>query len=185
MKPLLRRLAVTAAVAAVALAPACGSTDDTSDATTTAPAEADGPQLGEATVGDVEITEAWARSTAPSAPAGAVYMHLESAVDDALVGASVPSSVAATVEIHETRATEDDMAADDGGGGMSGEMEMAPMDELALPSGEVVVLEPGGYHLMLLDLAAPLESGTEIEVTLELEQAGKVTVSVPVVDDAA
>ena len=61
---------------------------------------------------------------------------------------------------------------------------MRPIDGLDLPAGTAVVLEPGGYHVMLLDLVAPLELGTEISLTLTFEQAGEQTVSVPVLAEA-
>ena len=37
---------------------------------------------------------------------------------------------------------------------------------LALPAGKAVDLKPGGYHLMLMDLAHPLREGESIPVTL-------------------
>lgn len=65
-----------------------------------------------------------------------------------------------------------------------GAMTMQPIESLELPAGETVVLEPGGYHIMLIDLVAPLESGEEIEVTLTFENGGERTITVPVQDDA-
>jgi copper(I)-binding protein len=65
-----------------------------------------------------------------------------------------------------------------------GQMTMRPIDSLELPAGEAVTLEPGGYHIMLIDLVAPLETGQEIEVTLTFENAGERTITVPVQDDA-
>ncbi len=35
-----------------------------------------------------------------------------------------------------------------------------------LPAGESVALEPGGYHLMLLDMPAMLAPGTAVDITL-------------------
>jgi hypothetical protein len=47
-----------------------------------------------------------------------------------------------------------------------------------------VALEPGGYHIMLLELAAPLEVGSTIDVTLTFEHAGQKVVSAEVRDTA-
>lgn len=49
-------------------------------------------------------------------------------------------------------------------------------DGLELPAGEEVSLEPGGYHIMLLELGQPITEGDTIPVTLEFENAGEVEV---------
>ena len=41
-------------------------------------------------------------------------------------------------------------------------------------------MKPGGYHIMLMGLDAPLKEGDEIELTLTFEKAGDVKVKVPV-----
>jgi copper(I)-binding protein len=63
-------------------------------------------------------------------------------------------------------------------GGM--EMSMREIDSLPLPAGQAVALEPGGYHIMLIDLTAPLEEGDSFELTLEFESGISVTVTVPI-----
>ena len=72
------------------------------------------------------------------------------------------------------------------GGDMGGEtmdgkegdamMGMRPIESLELPAGEEVSLEPGGYHIMLFELKAPIADGDTIPVTLTFEKAGEVTV---------
>ncbi len=61
---------------------------------------------------------------------------------------------------------------------------MRPVDQVPLPSGEVVRLEPGGLHLMLEELAGPLEAGSRFEVTLTFREAGTKSVEVEVRDEA-
>jgi copper(I)-binding protein len=181
----------------VAALGACGGDDDSDAAGTDAPA-----------VASVEVEGAWARTSPPMTTAGAIYLTLTSAEGDRLVAAAVPTTVAGTTEIHETVAAEGGgmtdttaMAADGTAPAMSDttamsamsdttamggteEMTMRPIDGLDLPAGTAVVLEPGGYHIMLLDLVAPLELGTEVSLTLTFEQAGEQTVSVPVLAEA-
>ncbi len=198
--------AAVAVLAATSLVAACGDDDEpaaTDDATEAA---------GEAGPG-IEISGAWARTSPSSAEAGAVYLEItnDGDVDDALVGASVDTSVAGKAEVHETVAVEPgatdggamDDGADDGmddspddgmddspdgadddmnGGGM---MEMRPVDRIEVPAGETVALEPGGYHIMLLELAAPLEAGTTLEVTLTFEEGGEQVVTADVRDTEA
>jgi copper(I)-binding protein len=42
---------------------------------------------------------------------------------------------------------------------------------LDLPAGKAVELKPGGYHVMLMDLKAPLAKDTTVPVTLTFQDA--------------
>ncbi len=55
-----------------------------------------------------------------------------------------------------------------------GVMKMSAVDKLALPAGKAVELKPGGYHVMLMDLVAPLKEGETVPLQLTFEdKAGK------------
>lgn len=195
------RLAVglLAALALVVGLAACGSdSDDSSSDTTVVDTESTTTTAAAGVVSDEDgltIANPWARTSPMDTTYGAVYVELTSADGDALVGASVPAEVAGTVEIHETVPVDDPTTDTTMGMGMGGEttettmagmgqMTMQPVESVELPAGELVALEPGGFHIMLIDLVAPLETGQEIEVTLTFENAGERTVTVPVRDDA-
>ncbi|MGA1051031.1 MAG: copper chaperone PCu(A)C [Ilumatobacteraceae bacterium] len=135
----------------------------------------------------ITIDGAWARPSATGQTTGAVYFRITSEIDDRILAASVPASVAATAEVHEVVMA--DMSGEMSGDmdDMSGEMQMTMQemtDGLTLPAGETVVLEPGGYHIMLLDLAEPLEVGDEVELTLDLGTADDITLTVEVAESA-
>ena len=84
----------------------------------------------------------------------------------------------------ETTETTESMG-DASGAGEMGEMMMRELaDGLALPGGETVSLEPGGYHVMLLDLVDPLEIGETFDVTLDFADADSLTVTVTVAETA-
>jgi copper(I)-binding protein len=100
---------------------------------------------------ELSVEGAWVRSN-PNLM-GAAYLVITSPTDDELVAASVDPSIAATVEVHEV-VTDDGM------------MRMREVSGITLPAGESVVLEPGGYHLMLLDMPAMLAPGTGVDITL-------------------
>ncbi len=51
-------------------------------------------------------------------------------------------------------------------------------------AGTTVALEPGGYHIMLMELAKPLVVGEKVKVTLTFEKAGDVVVEAEVRDNA-
>jgi hypothetical protein len=114
---------------------------------------------------------------------GRPYLDIVSDEGDRLTGASVDSSVAAAAEIHETTAMESDEG-DSGSGDMSGAMTMREVEAIDLPAGQTVSLEPGGFHIMLLDLIDPLTPGETIQITLEFETADDVVVDVEVRDSA-
>jgi copper(I)-binding protein len=161
----------------------CGSDDNASDDTTTTVAEATTTTTEAATTtapaGELTIDGAWARTSPSATTKGAIYLQINNGTDtdDALLDASVDAAVAGKVEIHETKMAGGDTT----GGGM---MEMAEVDEIPVPAGETVSLEPGGFHIMLMDLVAPLEKESTIEVTLTFENAGEVVVEAEVRDTA-
>jgi periplasmic copper chaperone A len=117
--------------------------------------------------GGITVVAPWARATPGGAKVGGAYLELKAAAGagDRLVSAS--STAAGTVEIHEH--------ANEGG-----VMKMRRIDGLAVPAGGSVVLKPGGYHLMLMDLKQPLKQGDKLQLTLTFEKAGALSVEGPV-----
>ncbi len=114
----------------------------------------------------VAVSGAWARATAPMQDEGAVYLSLTSEAGDRLVSVSTPDASGAM--LHRTTS----------GNGMSG---MADMDDLDLPAGRTVRLEPRGMHVMLMGLKHPLVAGGVLDMALVFAKAGTVRVRVPVV----
>lgn len=109
-----------------------------------------------------------ARVGQPSGPNAALYFTATSGGQaDRLLGAS--TDAAASVELHETTMGDD------------GTMGMRALDGVDLPAGGELVLEPGGYHLMLID-ADRMEVDETIVVTISWEQAGDMTVEADVVE---
>ena len=105
----------------------------------------------------VQAERPWARATAPQQKVGGGYVTLTSPADDRLVGASSP--VAGHVEVHEMRMDGDVMRM----------RELA--DGLPLPAGTPVLLMPGGFHIMLMDLKQPLVAGQSVPVQLRFQKA--------------
>lgn len=108
-------------------------------------------------------------ATAEGASTGAIFLtlHNTGSETDRLVGAS--TSKASTVEIHEGYVNEAD-----------GTMQMRKVDGVDVNPGEQASLQPGGYHIMLMGLTAPLTQGETFDVTLDFEKAPDVTVPVTV-----
>lgn len=112
--------------------------------------------------GAIRIEGAWSRATAPRAAIGAGYLTIRNhgARADRLLTASSPR--AARVEIHTMTMN-------------GGVMRMRPLPQ-GMPVGpkQVLRLAPGGAHLMLIGLTAPLKAGERIPVTLRFQHAGAV-----------
>jgi copper(I)-binding protein len=66
----------------------------------------------------------------------------------------------------------------------NGVARMLPVDSLEIPAGGSVELKPGGYHIMLMGLKAPLKKGDVLMLQLKFEHAGMVEVMADVGDVA-
>jgi copper(I)-binding protein len=119
----------------------------------------------------VVIEDPWARSTPPGATTGAVYLRISSRDDDVIEGVAVSPEVAGEAQLHMTMTGSDATSM------------MHAVSSLEVPAGEAVILEPNGFHVMLVDLAAPLAAGDTFDLTVDLARAADVTVSVDVADD--
>lgn len=110
----------------------------------------------------IEIGQPWAPATPPVARVGAGYATIinRAELPDRLLGAETPT--AGRVEVHQM-------------GHDNGQMTMRPLPGGAeIPAGGVLELQPGGVHLMFMELSQPLTQGATIPVTLEFQQAGRI-----------
>lgn len=117
--------------------------------------------------GPIVISDAWTRPTAAGMPMGVAYFVVrnDGADDDVIVAASTPA--AARVEIHQTTLAD-------------GMARMRPLREIAVPAKGKVAVAPGGIHLMLVDLVAPLAAGTRVPLILQFRTAGRVEIQLTV-----
>lgn len=110
----------------------------------------------------VTVTDAWVRATVPGQSGTGGFMKL-TAQGESIILQGFSSPAAGTAELHE-------MA-------MDGDvMRMRPIASLPLPQGRTVELKPGGHHLMLMGLKAPLKAGTQVPVRLIYKDATGKTV---------
>jgi copper(I)-binding protein len=114
----------------------------------------------------LHIAHPWSRATPRGASVGAGYLTIENrgALADRFVSVSISQELAGRAEIHE-------MAVHDG------VMRMRPLPHgIEIAPGMAARLEPGGLHVMFLDLRRPLEKGDRFKATLRFERAGDVEV---------
>jgi hypothetical protein len=117
--------------------------------------------------GDVTVEAPWARASLGMAKAGAAYMtlHNTGTAPDRLLSAETP--VAEVAELH-THLMDD------------GVMRMRQVRAVEVAPGSGTVLQPGGLHVMLMGLKAPLKAGETFPLTLTFERGGETTVEVAV-----
>ena len=124
-------------------------------------------QETEARVGNLQVAGASARATPPGATVGVIYFSIKNTGAAADVLESVSTPAARTVQLHATSV-------------VNGVMQMREVKAVACPPGATVKAEPGGLHVMLIGLAAPLTLGTSLDVSLKFHAAGVLTLKVPV-----
>ena len=103
--------------------------------------------------GAISVTDPWVKAADEGMTAA--FGTITNGTDADLVLTAVTTPATDMVQLHETTS--------DGSGGMS----MQEKDGgFPLPAGDDLVLEPGGDHIMLMDLPKPLQPGDTLELTL-------------------
>ncbi|MCP2267252.1 copper chaperone PCu(A)C [Promicromonospora thailandica] len=151
------RLAGLLAVATLTLA-GCGATADAAQDDAASPA-------GQ----DVTLADGWVKAADSGMSAAFGELTNAGSRDVTVVSATTPASTA--LELHETVENE------------TGEMVMREIDGgFVVPAGDTLTLEPGGDHIMLMDLVEPLEAGDEVTFTLTFSDDSTYELTVPVKD---
>lgn len=120
---------------------------------------------GDYKLGSLTISHPWARATPVRAKTGAAYITITNngAQVDRLIKAATTAAKKASLHTHT----------------MDGDiMRMRPISGVEISPGEPTAMKPGGLHLMLMGLKAPLREGAEFPLILTFEKAGVIEVSV-------
>jgi copper(I)-binding protein len=102
----------------------------------------------------LSATEAWVRVT-PGSEVAAAYMTLHNASRQPVTIVGVESPIASMAMIHESKVE-------------SGVARMRPHEQLVIPPGQTVKLEPDGLHVMLHGVAKTLAPGASVPLVLRL-----------------
>ena len=119
------------------------------------------------TLGPLTIAQPWARATPGNIKTGAVYLTVTTQSDapDRLIGAETPRAGKAGLHAQI----------------MDGDiMRMRDVKAVEINPGEPTVLKPGGLHIMLERLTAPLREKDRFPLTLIFEKVGRIDVEVAV-----
>ena len=122
---------------------------------------------GSAVADGIMVTDAFARASAGAAKNGAAFMTLKNHAgrDDHLV--AVRTRARARPNCTPTSIDQ-------------GVMRMRPVARITVPAGAAATLKPGGDHVMLMGLTAPLKKGDTLSLTLVFEHAGEIAVAAPI-----
>lgn len=116
----------------------------------------------------MHISGPWTTPTTADDKSAAVFMTIMNHRRDNVVLKEIKTPVAAKAVVHKL-VTKD------------GKPAMEPLvDGLPLTKHQIIKLEPGGPHLMLMGLNKPLKEGDEIPMTLVFDKAGPVDIKVTV-----
>lgn len=117
---------------------------------------------------DIQIEHQYARVASPIAKSGAAFMHIMNIgdEDDTLIAARTES--AKNPQLHRHFIEE-------------GIAKMREIESgIVVPAGSTVMLERSGMAVMLMGLTQRFEHGESITLTLVFENAGEITIDVPI-----
>lgn len=135
----------------------CGSESDSSNS----------GNSDEVILGKLEISNGWARP-GTEGQNSAVYLTIHNGTATADTLLNISSDVTDSAEIHESIQSDD------------GTTSMRPAGQQIVDEAEQLRLEPGGLHIMLMDLTQNLEVNDSLTVSLEFARVGTKNISVPV-----
>jgi len=116
---------------------------------------------------EITVTEGYIRGLPPGQMTTAAFMRLFNSAGQVIRIQSASSPAAERAEFHRSSHS-------------NGMMSMEALAAVVVPARGELVLEPGGVHLMLINLTAPLREGDSAELTLQLEGGQQLTVTLPV-----
>jgi copper(I)-binding protein len=116
---------------------------------------------------DITVENAYVREVPPNMPNSAAFMLLYNSSDKEVALVSAESDVANIVEIHEHVHE-------------NGMMKMRQVPKIAIAPKAQTVLQPGGYHVMLIGLKQPLKAGQMVALTLKFSNDQIVSIEAPV-----
>lgn len=117
--------------------------------------------------GEILVSHAWVQAMPPSQTTTAAYMTIMNNSTREAVLVSASSEIAGVTEIHQMS-------------NANGMMNMAMVPNVHIPARGKVLLQPGGYHIMLINLKKPADKGTMVPITLHFQDGSAVVVNAQV-----
>jgi len=118
--------------------------------------------------GDVTVEAAWTRATTPDNRTAAVYFIIRNTGQTQIDLIGVRADRASIEILHKTTTN------------VQGTARMSARPELKIDPGDAVTFEPGGTHVMLIDLESPLIEGEILPLRLKFYDGDNLAVDVPI-----
>lgn len=119
-----------------------------------------------ATVKHISISDPWARTTMQGDNSASYLVINNSGDTDRLIG--VRGDIATSIELHTVENAD-------------GVMKMQPVEGgISVPAHGTQLLQPGGFHIMLIGVSRDLKAGDRFALTLTFATVGDVSVTVTV-----
>ena len=116
---------------------------------------------------EIQIHNGYVRAVPPSTPVTAAFMEIHNPSSEARALISASSPAAKAVELHTHTQVE-------------GVMQMRQVDKIDLAAKSTTHLQPGGLHIMLIGLKAPLKTDAKVLVSLKLDDGSLIELNLPV-----
>lgn len=115
----------------------------------------------------LSVEDQYIRATPPNSTNSAAFMVIKNAHNKDIKLLAAGSEIAARVELHQHVMEE-------------GLMKMRQVEEIIIKAGGSVTLQPGGYHVMFLNLKQPLKEGQSVTLSLSFDNGQQLTFDAPV-----
>ncbi|ANG62550.1 hypothetical protein A8C75_08665 [Marinobacterium aestuarii] len=116
---------------------------------------------------EVQAQDGYVRAVPPGHSISAAYLTLHNNSASPVQLDSAQTDSAGTTELHQTRQQD-------------GVMRMRAAQQVEIPAGAEYRLQPGGDHLMLIDLTQPLNAGDEVSLQLNFSDGQQLQLTLPV-----
>ncbi|UYG02665.1 copper chaperone PCu(A)C [Halomonas sp. LR3S48] len=113
------------------------------------------------------VEEAQVRAVPPGSQATAAFMTLRNPGEREVVLVAAESPAAEAAELHNHV-------------NVDGVMQMRQVPQIVVPAGGSAEMAPGGLHMMLIGLTAPLMEGEPVEIELRFESGESQRLEAPV-----
>ncbi|MYB35132.1 MAG: copper chaperone PCu(A)C [Gammaproteobacteria bacterium] len=118
---------------------------------------------------DISVSETWSLAVPPTSKNSVVYLLIQNNGSDADMLMGATTEVSRSVELHTTLHDH-------------GQMKMHHHHSLEIPGNSSFIMEPGGHHIMLVDIFEPLTPGQKFDLTLNFMKGGEIKTEVEVVE---
>ncbi len=116
---------------------------------------------------DIQVKDGYIRAVPPTSAVTAAFMEVHNQGDQARAFVSASSAAAEAVELHTHT-------------NIDGVMQMRQLEKIDLPAKSSTHLQPGGLHIMLIGLKAPLQAGEQVLINVTLDDGSLLELNLPV-----